>query len=115
MSTEDQIRELLDALCYPPGDVRREIGDLAIELAQAIDGGEGWNRGEWHSPSWLLGYVLEDLTGHPNDPPNYLNEIRLRCARRWWEDGQEYAMDATRGSKCKSGRTVDNQTKEKMT
>lgn len=93
MTVEQQIRELLDELRYPPGDVRCELGELAIEIAQAIDRGEGWSRGGWHSPSWLLEYVLEDLTGWPNEPPSKLEEIRSRLAHRWWEEGKRHAAE----------------------
>ena len=82
--TERRIRELIKFLSYPRGDVRVQTGELALEIARAIDHHDPTPSGDYRSPSWLLGYVLEDLASFPNDPASKLTEIRLRTARRWW-------------------------------
>jgi len=83
VSRSDEIVRLIDIIGYPPGDLRVGLGELALEIAAVIDAGVD-ERGLVHPPSWCLAYVLEDLTGAPNKPPNRLHEIRERFIRGTW-------------------------------
>jgi hypothetical protein len=84
----DELHELIAVLDFPEGDIRLRFAALALEIAEALDEGTVDDPGirfRTRSPEWMFGYVLEDLTMFPNDPPTFLNEIRYRVARNWWD------------------------------
>lgn len=79
---------LLAELRYPADDVRAQIGEVALDVARAMDAGDIYTEGGVHPPKWYLDYALHDVTFDPNRPANQLEEIRYRHISRAWEERQ---------------------------